>query len=114
MPIEPERSERWPQHRADEQHFTAILGLGEAEETPGLTERDPVVYVAADHGRVSPAFDAEHDRPASARRDGIGERAGKAATAANDGKRSTAGRVSHNRFRRLGSSTLCVAVRGVA
>ena len=45
MPIEPERGERRAQHRADEQHFAAILSLGEAEATIAAADREKIFVV---------------------------------------------------------------------
>src|SRR5262249_13410555 len=84
VPVQPQGTERRSQHGTDEYDFAAILRFGEAEETPGLAERNPMVCVAAHHGGLGPALDAEHDWAASARGHGVGHGGGKAAAAANN------------------------------
>ena len=54
------------------------------EEAPRLSDRDPVMRVALDHLGIGPAPDGEHHRPAASPCHGFGDRAGKAAAAADD------------------------------
>src|SRR5208282_824276 len=86
LPIEANLRERRAEQRADEQRLTAMLGIGKTEKSAQLSDCDPVMGILLDDLRVGPAFNREHHWPPAAARDGIGDRAGKAAAAADDRK----------------------------
>jgi hypothetical protein len=82
-PIEEEISDRRPQQRADEQNIVALLGSREAAKPTQLSERNPVMRVSLDHLGIRPTLDRKHDGPAAAPRDSVGNRTGKASSAAD-------------------------------
>src|SRR6202042_3447509 len=84
LPIEPQLRNRWPQKRADKEHFAAILRAGEPEKSPGLADGYPMMRIALDHSGIRPALDAEHHRSAAAPRHGVGDGYRKTAATADD------------------------------
>jgi hypothetical protein len=78
------------------------------KKRPACPIGDPVMRIAFDHRGVGPALEAEHHRTPAAARHGVGDRAGKAAAAADDRKRiARALCVSHG----AGSSGCIVVLR---
>ena len=108
LPIEPDLREPRPQQRADKHSLPATLGAREAKEAARLSDGNPMVRVALDHFRISPAAHREHYRPAAAPLDRLGDRTWKTAATADDRDRLAAGRrfscawrVRGHRLRRL-------------
>src|SRR5271169_2724818 len=79
-----------------------MLVAGEAKEAARLTDEDPMMGMTFDDFWVGPAFEPEHHRLAAAAHDGLGDCAGKAAAAADDGD-GTAFGVSHGSPRQAAS-----------
>ena len=84
LPIEADLAERWPQQCPDEQNIAALFRPRQAKKPAELAKRDPVMCVLLDGLAVRPTFDREHNRPAAAPHDGIGDRAWKASAAADE------------------------------
>ena len=84
LPIKADLRERRPQHRADEQYLPATLDTGQPEKSSRLPDRNPMMGVALDHLGLGPTLDGKHHRPSALPCYGVGDRAGKAAAAADD------------------------------